>query len=95
MFNPLKFTAMSNFGKDLLVFAGGAAIGAAIGILFAPAKGAVTRRKIASTSRSLKNDAINKFEELVESAEELIEEFKENAAEFICSEKESIKQVGK
>jgi len=86
---------MSNFGKDLLVFVGGAAIGAAIGILFAPAKGAATRRKIASTTRNLKNNMVDKLEELVESAEELVEEFKENAVEFICSEKESIKQAGK
>lgn len=92
MYNPLKFTTMSNFGKDLLVFVGGAAIGAAVGILFAPAKGAATRRKIASTTRNLKNNMVDKLEELVESAEELVEEFKENAVEFICSEKEEIKQ---
>ena len=93
MYNPLKRTIMSNFGRDLLVFAGGAAIGAAVGILFAPAKGAVTRRKIASTTRNLKNNMVDKFEELVESAEELMEEFKENAAEFICGEKEEQQPV--
>lgn len=86
---------MSNFGRDLLVFVGGAAIGAAVGILFAPAKGAATRRKIAGTTRNLKNSMVDKLEEFVETAEELVEEFKENAAEFICSEKESIKQAGK
>ncbi len=82
---------MSNVGKDLLVFIGGAAVGAALGILFAPAKGAATRRKIASTTRNLKNNMVDKLEELVESAEEIVDEFRENAAEFLSPE-ENVKQ---
>ncbi|MDR0872564.1 MAG: YtxH domain-containing protein [Prevotellaceae bacterium] len=71
----------NNVGKSLLLLAGGVAIGAALGILFAPAKGAATRRKIASTTRNLKDNLVGKLETLVESAEELIGDFKENIEE--------------
>ena len=71
----------SNVGKSLLLFAGGAVVGAAFGILFAPAKGAATRRKIASSTRDLKNNLLGKLEDLVESAENFIGDFKEDAEE--------------
>jgi gas vesicle protein len=85
--NFLKLTIMSNFGKDLLVFVGGAAIGALVGILYAPAKGAATRRKLASTTRDLRNTMVDKLEDLVESAEDLVDELKDNATDFLCSNK--------
>ena len=71
----------NNVGKSLLLLAGGVAVGAALGILFAPAKGAATRRKIASTTRNLKNNMLDKLEGLVESAEEFIDDFKLSAEE--------------
>ncbi len=37
---------MGNTGKVLAAFAAGAAIGAVMGILFAPSKGSKTRRKL-------------------------------------------------
>ncbi|MDR1698529.1 MAG: YtxH domain-containing protein [Prevotellaceae bacterium] len=74
---------MSNVGKDLLILVGGVAVGAALGILFAPAKGTVTRRKIARTTRDFKDSIVDKLEELVESTEEIVDEFRESAAEFI------------
>ena len=86
MFNLLIYTTMcncneNNVGKSLLLFAGGAVVGAALGILFAPAKGAATRRKIASSTRNLKDNLLNKLENLVESAEEFIGDFKESVEE--------------
>lgn len=73
----------SNFGKVFLGFLGGAAVGAALGVLFAPAKGTVTRRRIASKTREIKNDMSDRLEELVESAEDIIDEIKETASEFV------------
>ncbi len=72
----------SNFGKVFLGFLGGAAVGAALGILFAPAKGTVTRRRISKTTRDIKNSVTDKLEDLVESAEDIIDEIKETASDF-------------
>ena len=82
----------SNFGKVMLGILGGAAVGAALGILFAPAKGTVTRRKISKTTRDLKNNLADRLEDLVESAEEIMDEIKESASEFVHGKEEEQEQ---
>jgi len=73
----------SNFGKVMLGIIGGAAVGAVLGVLFAPAKGAVTRRKISKTTRDIKNSVVDELENLVESAEEIIDEIRDTASDFM------------
>lgn len=73
----------SDFGKGLLTFVCGAALGATLGILFAPDKGERTRKKIVKKSRDIKDSVTQKFEDLVDSAEEMVDEIKETAAEFM------------
>lgn len=82
----------SNFGKVMLGILGGAAIGAALGVLFAPAKGTVTRRKISKTTRDLKNSVTDRLEDLVESAEDIIDEIKETASDFVYGAEEEEEQ---
>ena len=56
--------------KTLVGFLAGAAIGAALGILFAPDKGTETRRKIAKQSNDLADDLKDKFTDLVDGVKE-------------------------
>jgi gas vesicle protein len=51
-------------GKVMLGILGGLAAGALLGILFAPAKGSKTRKKILTKSKEYGNDLKNKFEEI-------------------------------
>lgn len=63
----------SNFLIGLL---SGAAIGAALGILFAPDKGANTRKKIGDKAKSLKHDLEEKFEDLKDYVNESVNKAK-------------------
>ncbi len=76
----LKFdTIMSNNGNTLLAIIAGSAIGAALGILYAPDKGEVTRKRIADKANETK-------ESLTENAIQL----KHRVADTIASEKETL-----
>lgn len=56
--------------KTLLGFIAGAAIGTALGILFAPDKGTETRRKISEQSNDLADNIKGKFTDLVDGVKE-------------------------
>jgi gas vesicle protein len=54
---------MKNTEKLLTVFIAGAALGAVLGILFAPDKGSETRRKLNEEGRKMAEEFGDKFEE--------------------------------
>ena len=56
--------------KTLLGFIAGAAVGVAIGILFAPDKGTETRRKISEQGNDLADNLKGKFTDLVDGVKE-------------------------
>jgi len=69
-------------GKALLGILTGVAVGAAIGILFAPDEGKKTRRKIRNKGRHLADDIKYKYDDAVQAASKKLSEIKEVASKF-------------
>lgn len=65
---------MNRTGKIITAFAAGAAAGALLGILFAPAKGSDTREKIKDKAKKITGD----LEEKLCKAEQKIKDLKED-----------------
>ena len=79
----------STTGNTILALLTGAAIGAGIGILFAPDKGTHTRRKIREGVDEVKDNFNDKFsevsEKLIEKAFVSKDEFEENLEKFVSN----------
>jgi gas vesicle protein len=68
-----------NTSRILLGFVAGAAVGAALGILFAPDKGTETRRKISEKSNDVADSIKDKFTDLVDGVKEKFSGLKSDA----------------
>jgi gas vesicle protein len=69
-------------GKVLLGVLAGVAIGAALGVLFAPDKGWNTRKRISKKAEDLTEDLKDKFEELLDSLSVKVDDIKEEASDL-------------
>lgn len=76
----------------LLGILGGVAIGATLGILFAPAKGSDTRKKIAEKGSDLKENFKDSLSKLSEKISKSVEGFKDEAEELIADAEQKIKE---
>ena len=84
-----------NTGKVLLGVLAGAAAGALIGILFAPAKGSRTRRRILRKGESYVEGLKEKFNEYADTISEKLEQAKEEVSAFTQKGKEKFEEAEK
>lgn len=68
---------MNNTGKIVTAVAAGAAVGAVLGILFAPGKGSETRKKISDAGKKLAEGVEKNFKKGKEKLAHLEEKVKE------------------
>lgn len=73
----------NNTGKLIGVLVLGAVIGGALGILFAPAKGSETRKKLIGKSDDLADAMKEKFNDFLEEVKKQNETVKEKTHEFM------------
>jgi gas vesicle protein len=69
-------------GKVLLGLLAGVAAGALLGVLFAPEKGSVTRKKISKKSDDYADALKEKFDEFLDSLSVKFDEVKEEVTDF-------------
>jgi gas vesicle protein len=75
----------NNNGKLLGAILLGAAIGGALGILFAPDKGSETRKKIATKGNDLTDAVKEKFDRIVDKFRKEVDAVKEQASDFAAN----------
>lgn len=83
----------NNNGKLLGAIFLGAAIGGALGILFAPDKGSETRKKISSKGNDITDAVKEKFGELVDKFKREVDTVKDQASDFAENGKSVIEKL--
>lgn len=72
-------------GKILVGVLTGAAVGAALGILFAPAKGSVTRKKIIDKGNDYSDELSEKFDDFIDFISKKLDSFKTEAKKMAAN----------
>lgn len=83
----------SNTGKVIGAIFLGAAIGGALGILFAPDKGSETRKKISKKGNDLTDAVKEKFDAIVDKFKKEVEDVKDQATDFANNGKSVIEKL--
>ncbi len=82
-------------GKIVIGVIAGAAAGAVLGVLYAPLKGSMTRRRIARRGTDYANDAKEKFNEYIDVITDEYDTIKEEAMDLIGKGKEKAASMTK
>ena len=80
-------------GKVLLSLLAGVAAGALLGILFAPEKGSVTRKKMSKKAEEFGDGLKEKFNEFVDDITEKFGEVREDISDFTEPKKSSAEKT--
>lgn len=83
----------SNTGKVIGAIFLGAAVGGALGILFAPDKGTETRKKISKKGNDLTGAVKEKFDSIVDKFKKEVADVQEQADEFASNGKSAIEKL--
>lgn len=70
-------------GKVVIALLAGVAAGAVLGVLFAPEKGTVIRKKISRTGEDFKKSAKEKFDEFLDDISEKYDHVVEEVSDFV------------
>jgi len=81
-----------NLGKIVLGTLAGLAVGAMLGVLFAPDKGSNTRKKISKKREEYAENLKEKFDEFVDAVSAKAEEFNETVEQEIEDVKGQVKE---
>jgi gas vesicle protein len=82
-------------GKVVLGVLAGAATGALLGVLFAPAKGTVTRRTIVRKGERQVDDLKDKFNDFVDNITQKFDKVKDEVVDFAEDAMNSVEDVEK
>jgi gas vesicle protein len=77
--------------KVILGVIGGVAVGAILGILFAPHKGSKTRKKILNKGKDYADELKSKFDGVLESVTEKYDSLLDEAKEYVSEEENTLK----
>lgn len=91
-FNKIQMSNSTNLTKTLLAFAAGAAIGGILGVLFAPEKGIVTRKKITSSGDDFLDLMKSKLNDLMDEVTRETEIIKK-AEKDLFAKKEELEEL--
>jgi gas vesicle protein len=84
---------MNTTGKVFIGVLSGLAVGTALGILFAPDKGSVTRHKISKRSNEFADDVKKKFGEFTDGVAQQFESIKNEASHLVDKGNEKVEDA--
>jgi gas vesicle protein len=93
LFKSLLKNKNMGSGKVLLGVLAGVAVGATLGILFAPDKGSTTRKKISRKGDDYAEELEEKFNEFIEGISKQFEEVKDEASRLAEEGKHKVEKV--